>query len=358
MQASSAGGVSIYGRTRIWHSTLAMFLVTCVFFLHVNVQYILITYLICIFYLWVRVFWLTLIRSSHYNDNEAHFNPPSILQFLMWWFFRHYSFFLVYRAAYRCPKTCCFYWKKWAPQFWYSPILSFIDLFLWLTLNLNHQIIYIYIYIYIHMCSVLLHHPHTIFMRCFSLPIQQSIRPSSPSRCDLWKRFHVPQMVGLTYGDFVLFLWSKLLDHIFWWGCNGCHQNQVFLKPSPHDMYHMFSHLLMTLFAVRGGYPKWRCAINVVINYPHHCKIRWVADIAPNGKVTTEFLFYVLPVAHPLTSRTCCFFPSGWWLACHFTSRRTSQPFLAGLLLWSPCRPTTPRWWGHCDAAAAESQRV
>lgn len=80
-------------------------------------------------------------------------------------------------------------------------------------------------------------------------------------------------------------------------------------------MYHMFCHLLMTLFAVRGGYPKWRCAIHVVINYPHHCKIRWVADIAPNGKVTTEFLFYVWPVAHPLTSRTCCFFPV-WLVTC------------------------------------------
>lgn len=198
------------------------------FFLHVNVQYMLITYLICISYLWVRVFWLTLIRSSavrepqgrrHYNDNEAHINPPSILQFLMWWFSDIIHFFLVYQAAYRCPKTCCFYWKKLG-----TPILiqSHIE-FYWCIFLVNFEFkspnnIYIYTYVQCLTSSS----PYYLYV-IFSLPIHQSIRPSSPSRWDLWKRFHVPQMVGLTYGDFVLFLWSKLLDHIFWWGCNGCH---------------------------------------------------------------------------------------------------------------------------------------
>lgn len=115
----------------------------------------LITYLICISYLWVRVFWLTLIRSSavrepqgrrHYNDNEAHINPPSILQFLMWWFSDIIHFFLVYQAAYRCPKTCCFYWKKLG-----TPILiqSHIE-FYWCIFLVNFEFkspnnIYIYI---------------------------------------------------------------------------------------------------------------------------------------------------------------------------------------------------------------------
>lgn len=161
MQASSAGGVPIYGRTPIWHSTLAMFLVTWCnmrFFLHVNVQYILITYLICISYLWVRVFWLTLIRSSavcesqgrrHYNDNEAHFNPPSILQFLMWWFFRHYSCFFGISGCLPVPQTLLFLLKKIghpnSDTFPYWVIYWFISLAHFKFQSPNNIIIYIYI---------------------------------------------------------------------------------------------------------------------------------------------------------------------------------------------------------------------
>ena len=192
MQASSAGGVPIYGRTPIWHSTLAMFLVTWCnmrFFLHVNVQYILITYLICISYLWVRVFWLTLIRSSavcesqgrrHYNDNEAHFNPPSILQFLMWWFFRHYSCFFGISGCLPVPQTLLFLLKKIghpnSDTFPYWVIYWFISLAHFKFQSPNNIIIYIYIYWQCLTSSS----PYYLYaiLNCQST----DIRPSSPSR--------------------------------------------------------------------------------------------------------------------------------------------------------------------------------